>query len=153
MDLLPLSPLLSAPLSQSSILQGEKSYTQLLALAVFFPGTLKCLVALGHRVSLQQTLISGPNWYSSVKTQESSLRTMSPAHPMLGCMAVTSGVSRLWGNRGATAATKPLLYSPGLSRVWGPLSLQQEGRQLRDQAQRLSLTHCTAAAGPTRHPL
>lgn len=77
--------------------------------------------------------ISGPNWYSSVKTKESSLRTMSPAHPMLGCMAVTSGVSRLWGKRGATAATKPLLYSPGLSRVWGHLSLQQEGRQLRDQ--------------------
>lgn len=52
--------------SQSSILQGEKSHARLLGLAVLFPGSFKCLVALGHRVSLQQA-ISGPNWYSSVK--------------------------------------------------------------------------------------
>lgn len=56
MDLLPLPPLLSAPLSQSSILYEEKNPTQLLGLAVLFPGSLKCLVAFGHRVSLQQTL-------------------------------------------------------------------------------------------------
>lgn len=77
--------------------------------------------------------ISGPNWYSSVKTQGSSLRTMSPAHPHVGVDGCDFWCFTIVGNNGAMAATKPLLYSPGLSRVRVYRSLQQEGHQLRDQ--------------------